>query len=249
MANAVSHARLPYVVRNVRFTVPTEFRDSTGALVTPTTPDTEFSLDNAAFADCAEEVTSAAQGILTLTGAETNGSLLQLQFKSSNGVTGTLVLYPVDLPVLDGGTAQAGGNSTITLEDGAAVMDYTGIVVRTTGGTGGGGTGGANNQARQVISTDTTNPNAVVLTIGPNWEVNPSNNTTYDLLITELWNNTNIVAINRGAAEGDETAYATSAEVQAVADEVVKIPRNGETFRHRNVDSNDTAEVTIEDAA
>jgi hypothetical protein len=190
MANHASHAALPFPVKKARYTILVPYLDADGDPTDPTTPDTEVSKDGGAFADCAEEVTtisgSNGMGYLTLTGAELDASVVGVAAKVASGPKATLALLtPRVLPIIAQGTAQAGAAGSITLASGASAVDgaYTGCIVRTTGGTGGGGTGGANNQARVVTGyTGSTK----VATVEPNWETNPGNDTTYDLLATEM---------------------------------------------------------------
>src|SRR5574343_71367 len=189
MANHVSHAALPYPVKGARYTVPVPYLDADGDPTDPTTPDTERSIDGAAFADCAEEVTtitgSNGAGFLTLTGAETDCSLLVVVAKVASGPKATiLTAVPRVLPSIATGTAQAGADGSITLASGASATSeyYTGCIVKTTGGTGGGGTGGESNQARVITAY---NGSTKVATVVPNWETNPSNDTTYAILLTE----------------------------------------------------------------
>src|SRR5574343_1285809 len=189
MANHVSHAALPYPVKGARYTVPVPYLDADGDPTDPTTPDTERSIDGAAFADCTEEVTtitgSNGAGYLTLTGAETDCSLLVVVAKVASGPKATiLTAVPRVLPSIATGTAQAGADGSITLASGASATSeyYTGCIVKTTGGTGGGGTGGASNQARVITAY---NGSTKVATVVPNWETNPSNDTTYAILLTE----------------------------------------------------------------
>jgi hypothetical protein len=189
MANSASHAALPYPVKGCRYTLAVPYLDADGDPTDPTTPDTEVSKDGGTFADCAEEVTtitgSNGAGFLTLTGAETDCSLLVLAAKVASGPKATLAtLVPRVLPTIASGTAQAGANGTITLASGASAVDdyFVGCIVKTTGGTGGGGTGGANNQARVI--TDYVGSTKVA-TVVPNWETNPANDTTYEVLLTE----------------------------------------------------------------
>jgi hypothetical protein len=187
MANSTTHAALPYPVKGARFTIAVPYLDADGDPTDPTTPDTEFSLDNGAFGDCAEEVTtisgSNGAGFITLTGAETNGSLLVVAAKVASGPKNTIAtLYPRVLPIAFTGTASAGAAGTITLAGCPAITDLLiGCIVRTTGGTGGGGTGGANNQAR-VITAYTSGR---VATVVPNWETTPDSTTTFEVLLTE----------------------------------------------------------------
>lgn len=188
MANHISHAALPYPVKGARFTVPLLFTDADGDPTDPTTPDTEFSLDGAAFADCAEEVTtitgSNGAGFITLSGAETNGSLVVLCGKVASGPKAPLIsLSPRVLPAIYAGIATAGAAGSITLSSAmATIADFIiGAIVKTTGGTGGGGTGGANNQARVITDYSTGR----VATVVPDWEVAPASGTTYEILMTE----------------------------------------------------------------
>lgn len=188
MSNHISHASLPYPIKNARFTVLVPYLDADGDPTDPTTPDTEVSTDAGSFADAAEEVStitgSNGCGYITLTGAEMNGSAVAVAFKVASGPKATLMtLYPRVLPVLHNGTAQAGASGTITLASTAPTYDISGRIVRTTGGTGGGGTGGANNQARVITAY---NASTKVATVVPNWETTPDNTTTYDILMTEI---------------------------------------------------------------
>lgn len=186
MSNSISHASIPYPIKNARFTILIAFLDADGDPTDPTTPDTEVSQDGGAFADAAEEVTtisgSNGTGYVTLTGAETNNSAVAVAFKVASGPKATLAtLYPRNLPILASGTASAGAAGSITLASGIT-YDITGCFVRTTGGTGGGGVGGANNQARRVTAYNTATQAA---TVTPSWETTPDATTTYDVLCPE----------------------------------------------------------------
>jgi hypothetical protein len=188
MANSISHASLPYPVKNARYTVLIDYLDADGDPTDPVTPDTEISIDNGAFADCAEEITLASgtrgAGMITLTGAEMDCSAAMIWAGSSSGPKAMLrKLSPRLLPILFSGTAGAGAAGSLTLPATAPFLDLTGCIVRTTGGTGGGGAGGINNQARVVTAYDVTTR---VATVVPNWETNPDATTTFDILITEM---------------------------------------------------------------
>jgi hypothetical protein len=203
MANHASHAALPWPVKNARYTVAVPYLDADGDPTDPTTPDTEVSKDNGAFADTTEEVSIASgsrgAGMHTLTGAETDCSLLVVWFGAASGPKATVMtLYPRVLPVLESGTAQAGAAGTITLAAGAAAYDLTGCIVRTTGGTGGGGTGGANNQARVILAY---NPSTKVASVAP-WETNPSSDTTYEIHLTEMAVNALVTRALRPTTDG-----------------------------------------------
>jgi hypothetical protein len=184
MANHASHAALPYPIKNARYTVLIPYLDADGDPTDPTTPDTEVSKDDGSAADCAEEVSSPKNsvGMLTLTGAETNCSCISLAGKAASGPKTTLgTLYPKVLAIVGSGTLSAGSSGGGTLGT-LLAYDVTGCFIRTTGGTGGGGTGGANNQARKII---TYNTSTGAFTVEPNWETTPSTDTTYDVLLPE----------------------------------------------------------------
>lgn len=186
MANHISHASIPYPIKNARYTVLVPFLDADGDPTDPTTPDTEVSQDAGAFADAAEEVTtitgSNGLGYITFSGAETNNSAVGVCFKVASGPKATLMtFYPMNLATVGAGTLSAGSAGGGTLGT-VLAYDVTGCFIRTTGGTGGGGTGGANNQARRIV-TYTTSTGA--FTVTPNWETTPSTDTTYDVLLPD----------------------------------------------------------------
>ena len=186
MAVHVSHARLPYPIQNARYSFLVPFLDAEGDPTDPTTPDTEVSQDNGAFADAAEEISTASgsngMGLITLTGAETNNSTVGVAVKVASGPKATLMtLYPRNLAIVGSGTLSAGSAGGGTLGT-VLAYDVTGCFIRTTGGTGGGGTGGANNQARRMI---TYTPSTGAFTVSPNWETTVSTDTTYDVLLPE----------------------------------------------------------------
>jgi hypothetical protein len=192
MAVHASHSALPYPVKGARFSLLLEHYASTTNIPTdPGTPDTERSLDGAAFADCTEEVSvitgSNGMSLMTMTGDETNCSALAIASKAGSGSTTFLQrLYPRVLPAILSGTAQAGAAGTITLPSAASQKDdaYNGCIVKTTGGTGGGGgSGSQNNQARVI--TDYVGSTRVA-TISPSWETTPDATTTLEVLMTDM---------------------------------------------------------------
>lgn len=191
MANHISHAALPYPVKGCRYTLQIPYLDADGDPTDPTTPDTERSIDGAAFNDCTEEVTtitgSNGVGFLTLTGDEMNASAVALAAKVASGPKATLAtLYPRVLPIIFSGTATAGAAGSITLSATAPpLVDdlIVGCIIRTTGGTGGGGgSGSLGNQARVV--TDYV-ASTRVASVSPSWETNPASDTTYEVLLTD----------------------------------------------------------------
>jgi hypothetical protein len=216
MSNSASHAGLPYPVRGARYSVWVGWIDSDGDPTDPTSPDTEVSLDGAAFTDATEEVTVISglngSGYVTLTGAETNCSLLALAFKGTGPKASIAYLTPRVLPALESGAAAAGAAGSITLAVGAAAYDLRGCIVRTTGGTGGGGTGGRDNQARVITQY---NPSTRVATVAPNWETIPDNSTSYEILLTDcganaLWAGGSVLSLKQ-LAVNNSTGDAISA--------------------------------------
>lgn len=184
MANHASHAALPYPIKNARYTVLVPYLDADGDPTDPTTPDTEVSKDDGAAADTAEEAASPKNSVamITLTGAETDCSALSLAAKAASGPKTTLMtLSPMVLASVGTGTLSAGSAGGGTLGT-LLGYDVTGCFIKTTGGTGGGGTGGANNQARKII---TYNTSSGAFTVAPNWETTPDNTTTYDVLLPD----------------------------------------------------------------
>jgi len=224
MANHASHAALPYPIKNARYTIEVPYLDADGDPTDPTSPDSEVSIDNGAFADCAEEVSLASGsrggGILSLSGAETDGSCVKL-WLSGAGVKATMAtLYPRVLPVLFSGTAQAGAGGSITLATDVPALAnlLLGCIVKTTGGTGGGGTGGANNQARVITGFSTGR----VASVSPNWETAPGGTTTYEILLTEAAYSAlaNVIQWN-GAAPNNLSSGRVESHVAAMANDVV----------------------------
>lgn len=176
-------------MKGARYTLQIVYLDADGDPTDPTTPDTERSIDGAAFADCTEEVStisgSNGVGYITLTGDELDGSMVAVCAKVASGPKATLAtLFPRVLGIVSSGTAQAGAAGTITLASGAPAFDLTGCIVKTTGGTGGGGgSGSLNNQARVITAYNTSTK---VATVVPNWETNPASDTTYQVLTSDM---------------------------------------------------------------
>lgn len=221
MANHISHAALPFPVKGARFSLQIVYLDADGDPLDPTTPDTERSIDAAAFADCTEEMTtisgSNGTGYITLTGDEMNASMVAVAAKVASGPKATIAtIYPRVLPALTdhaSGTAQAGAAGTITLASGAPAYDITGCIVKTTGGTGGaGGSGSLGNQARVITAYNTSTK---VATVVPNWETTPDNTTTYAILLTDMA--ANAVAANAMSWGGKVVATPTVAGVPEVS--------------------------------
>jgi len=195
MANSVTHAGLPFCVKGARYTIPVPYLDSDGDPTDPTTPDTERSIDAATFADCTEEVTTIAgsngAGYITLTGDETNCSLLCVCAKVASGPKATLLATsPRVLPSIYDGTATAGASGTLTcVKTTCSSIDnyYKGCIIKTTGGTGGGGgSGSQGNQARVITGYVGSTK---VFSVTPNWETSPASGTTFSILLTDMASN------------------------------------------------------------
>lgn len=220
-------------IKNARCSILVEYRDTANALTNPTSPDTQFSVDGgASFMACAEEVSpTAGKGYITLTGAEMNNAGVEVNLAGTGVLTSSFDLYPADFPVLESGTAQAGGTiTTIVLASGASSVDdyYNGAIIRTTGGTGGGGVGGLKNQAREVLDYVGSTRTATVRA----WEIDgaayPDATTTYDILVTPEWVQAQfqrtvlgIPAAAPDAAGGLPISNAGSLDIDAMAADVV----------------------------
>lgn len=192
MANSITHAALPFCVKGARYTVPVPYLDADGDPTDPTTPDTERSIDGASFADCTEEVSTITGtngvGYITLTGDETNCSLLCVCAKVASGPKATLLATaPRVLPSIYDGTATAGAAGTLTcVKTTCSSIDnyYTGCIIKTTSGTGGGGgSGSLGNQARVVTGYVGSTK---VFSVSPSWETNPASGTVFSVLLTDM---------------------------------------------------------------
>lgn len=208
---------MPYPVRGARYSLLLPYLDATGTPTDPVTPDTEVSKDGAAFADCTEEATviSGANGMafLTLTGAETDCSLLALAAKVASGPKATVAaLSPRLLPSLRSGTAAAGGASSLTLDAGASAVDdyYTGCILRA------GASGSAATEARVI--TDYIGSTKVA-TVSPAWEVTPGA-VAFDVLLTDVA----VASISAAAAGAGLDAAGVAAAVWDAAKSAHTVP-------------------------
>ena len=135
MANSITHAALPYCICGARFSLVLGFETAAGVPTDPTSSDTEYSVDGgASFADCAEEITtggSAGVGYLTLTGAETNNSVLAIRSRSGNCDDATRVIPIMALASVGTGTLSAGSAGGGTLGT-ILAYDVTGCFIKTT---------------------------------------------------------------------------------------------------------------------
>ena len=129
-ATAFRNNALPYPVYGVAWTVVFPLLDADGDPISPSSPDSERSLNGDTFADCTNEATEIATSTgvcyLTLTAAEMTADIVAVRIQSTGAKTTVLTLYPRKLPILSTGTCQ-GSNDTgdIQLASGdSAVDDY-----------------------------------------------------------------------------------------------------------------------------
>lgn len=188
MAASASDAH-PYPIYNARFRVIFPLLDADGDLVTgASTPDSELSQDCGTFADATNEMTEIATGsglyYLDLIAGELDTKSTAIIAKSATAgmKTTPIVLYPVRLPVIRTGTAQAGAAGTITLDSGASAIDdyYVGCYVNITNNS----PANAQGQARKVTAY---NGSTKVATVEGTYGTNPSSASTFEILATEDW--------------------------------------------------------------
>jgi hypothetical protein len=181
MANSTTHSSLP-PIRGAAYNLWVSFRKSDGTSLAPTNIDTELTKDAATLADATNEITlikevggstDSALGYITITYTEMTADNVMVQIKSDNCVTEMISITPARLIPIRVSTAQAGANSSITLDALASATDdfYNGMIVRTDDHTGVG-------QARLITDYDGSTK---VATISPNWETNPSNDTDFTI--------------------------------------------------------------------
>jgi hypothetical protein len=188
MAASASDAH-PYPIYNARYRVIFPLLDADGDLVTgATTPDSELSQDCGTFADATNEMTEIATSSgmyyldLIATELDTKSTAIIAKSATAGMKTTPLVLYPVRLPVIRTGTAQAGAASTITLDSSAsAITDYyEGCFVNITNNS----PANALGQARRITAY---NGSTKVATVEGTYGTNPSNASTFEVLATPEW--------------------------------------------------------------
>ena len=203
----VSHAALPYPIAHARYTIVTRtYATANGIVLTDISgaAAATVSVDAGAFAAAAETPlvvgTGKGAAYTTLSGAETNGTLVLVSITGTSVLAALVEVRPRVLPILNSDTAQAGaaGSLTLALATGPT-WNIAGAILRTTGGTGGGGTGGAGNQARVITAY---NPATLVATVAPNWETTPDGTTTYDILLSDVAINSIVTRSLRPATDG-----------------------------------------------
>lgn len=177
----------PYPIYNARFRVIFPILDADGDLVTGAASlDSEASQDTGTFADCTNEATEIAtsSGVyyldLIATELDTKSTAVIVKTATAGAKTTTLVLYPVRLPVIRTGTAQAGAASTITLDSGASATDdfYNGCFVNITNNS----PANALGQARRIVDYVGSTK---VATVEATWGTNPSSASTFEILLSQ----------------------------------------------------------------
>lgn len=185
MAASASDAH-PQPIYNARFRLVVPLLDADGDLVSPSSPDSEVSQDQGTFADCTNEATEIATSsgmvYLDLTAGEMDTKCSTVIIKSTGAKTTPIVLYPVRLPVIRTGTAQAGAASTITLDSGASAINdyYTGCYVNITNNS----PSNAQGQARRIVGYVGSTK---VATVEGTYGTNPSSASTFEVLATAEW--------------------------------------------------------------
>jgi hypothetical protein len=177
----------PFPIYNARYRVIFPILDSDGDLVTAAgSLDSELSQDTGTFADATNEATEVATSsgmyYLDLVAGELDTKSTAIIVKSTGGKTTPIVLYPVRLPVIRTGTAQAGAASTITLDSSASAIDdyYNGCYVNITNNS----PANAQGQARRI--TDYVGSTKVA-TVEGTYGTNPSSASTFEVLATPEW--------------------------------------------------------------
>jgi hypothetical protein len=154
--------------------------DSAGAVITPSSPDTELIIDGAAAADATNELTEISSGdcYLDFTYTEMSAQAILVRPKSTGALTRAFTLFPQRLPILRSGTAQAGAAGSITLDSGASAKDgaYVGCIVRASNNT----PSGIRGEWRKIMGyTGSTK----VATVAPDWDNTPTSSTTFEILV------------------------------------------------------------------
>lgn len=236
MANSLTHA-LPFPVRGAKYTLFIQYEDTSGNPTDPSSPDTEISVDGAAFTDCTEEVTlvtgSVGVGYITLTASEMDAAYgIVLAAKGTGVRTKVIPIKPVEGPVVFyqiGGSVVSAFSTSIAFspDPGYGLPNYVypfeGSILLITEGTGIG-------QARMVKRVVTRPATGVSgnwdLEIYPPWETTPSTDTGFVLIPSP----TSAAYV---AAEGLAEAAAASGFAEAASDNTTNVPTNISTLLTR----------------
>ncbi len=177
--------------------------DETGAPISPSSPDSEKSLNGDTFSDCTNEAveiaTSTGVCYLLLNAAEMTADVVAVRIQSTGAKTTVVVLYPRKLVTLRAGTAAGGAAGSITLDASASAVDdfYNGCVVA--------GVLDSTNEVR--IITDYTGSTKVAA-VTPNWNTTPDSDDTFIVYLPEgrQINQANVTTWNGTAVPSEHTA-------------------------------------------
>ena len=142
-----------------------------------TTPDSEYSLDNGAFADCAgeaQELGTTGHFYTEMTAAECTGNDVTFRCIAANANAIDYVERLLFEPSLDSGMAQSSGATSITLRSGASTTSdlYNGCTIEIVRGTGGG-------QVRTIVDYV---GGTLVATVDRAWITNPDATSVYKVM-------------------------------------------------------------------
>jgi hypothetical protein len=176
---AAKDARLQPIY-NCKHRLYIDLLDSDGALIALASADTELGKDGAALADATNEMSEISTGhcSLDLEYSEMAYTCVTVIPKSTGALTIPIYLFPLRLPVLRSGTAQAGAAATMTLDSGASDKDgaYVGCLLRCSNNTPAGVQGDVSKIIGYVGSTK-------VATVADNWTDTPTSSTTFEILV------------------------------------------------------------------
>jgi hypothetical protein len=182
-ATVLRNAALPYPVYAAPYAVTFPLLDADGDPVSPSSPDSERSLNGDTFADCTNEATEIATstGIcyLALTAAEMTADIVTLRIQSTGAKTTVLTLFPRKLVTIRAATANddGSGTSSIVLDSSASAIDdyYNGMV------------------CVAILDTTTTemriitdyNGSTKAATVVPDWTIAPDNTDTFTIYLAD----------------------------------------------------------------
>lgn len=179
---AMRNNALPYPIYGAPWVIAVPLLDADGDPISPSSPDSERSLNGDTFADCTNELveiaTSSGMCYLILTAAEMTADVVSLWLKSTGAKSTMAALYPRKLVTIRSGTSASAGSSTSTIvfDASASAVDdfYNGMVCIATIDS---------NVEVRVISDYTGSTQTA--TVVPDWNVAPDNNDTFVIKLPE----------------------------------------------------------------
>lgn len=181
-ATGLRNNALPYPIYGAPWGVVFPLLDADGDPISPSSQDSERSLNGDTFADCTNEAveiaTSTGICYLLLTAAEMTADAVGVRIISTGAKTTVLALYPRKLVTIRSGTSASAGSatSTIVLDASASAIDdfYNGMVCIATIDS---------NVEVRVISDYTGSTQTA--TVVPDWNVAPDNTDTFVIKLPE----------------------------------------------------------------